>query len=49
MFGGSRLDTSPTLPLKLMVIYCLKVRYMVPLIQKRPTKIRIKDLITKYD
>ena len=45
MFGGSRLDTSPTLPLKLLDIYCLKVKYLVPLIQKRPTKIKIKDLL----
>ena len=49
MFGGSRLETSPALPLKLLVIYCLKVRYLVPLIQKRLTKIKIKDLLIKYD
>ena len=35
MSGGSRLDTFPTLPLKLLAIYYLKVRYLVPLIQKR--------------
>ena len=49
MFGGSRLDMSPALPLKLLVIYCLKVRYLVPLIQKRPTKIKMTDLFIKYD
>ena len=49
MFGGSRLETSSALPLKLLVIYCLKVRYLVPLTQERPTKIKIKDLLIKYD
>ena len=49
MFGGSRLDLSSALPLKLLVIYCLKVRYLVPLIQKRRTKIKIKNLLINYD
>ena len=49
MFGGSQLDTFPTLPLMLLVIYCLKVRYLVPLIYKKPTKTKIKDLSIKYD
>ena len=47
MFGGSRLDTSPALQLKLLVIYCM--RYVVPLIKKRPSKIKMKDLLIKYD
>ena len=49
MFGGSRLETSSALLLKLSIIYCLKVKYLVPLIWKRPTKIKIKDLLIKYD
>ena len=49
MFGESRLDTSPALPSELLVIYCPKVRYLVSLIQKRPTKMKIKDLLIKYD
>ena len=49
MFAGLRLDTSPALLLKLLVIYYLKLRYLVPLIKERPTKIKIKDLFIKYD
>ena len=49
MFGGSRLDTSAVLPLKLLAIYSLKVRHLVLLIQKRPTKIKIKDLLIMYN
>ena len=40
---------SPALPLKLLVIYCLKVRCLFPLIQKRPTNIKIKDLLIMHD
>ena len=49
MFGGSQLDMSPVLPLKLLVIYCLKVRYLVRLMWKRPSKIKTKNLFIKYD